>query len=88
MNLEKVVKKLDNSEILIEYIYSKGQVLYNLVNEFDEYVYLIKGRAKIIYNKKTICLKKGDFIKICKNINHDVFNLGRCNIWFCVHKKH
>lgn len=85
---EKIIKKLDNDELLIEHIYSNGQKLYNLCNLFDEYVYLIKGKAKIIYNGCEYFLKKGDFIKIEKNIKHDVFNLSRLNIWLCVHKKY
>lgn len=71
----------DSNNIKIETIYSDKHIkTNNFISDRDEFVYLKKGKADIIYNKKIINLKKGQYIIINKNTTHYVKTYKKC-IW-------
>jgi cupin 2 domain-containing protein len=89
---EEIFKILfENKNVKIEKIISYGQTTPFgewLIQDWDEWVILLQGKAAIIYEDEKITpLKPGDFIFIEKNTKHRVewTLLNDYTIWLAVH---
>lgn len=82
-----------NDNFRIEKIYSTGQSTPDgvwLVENVDEFVFLVEGRASILMKDNTIFnLEKGDYFIIPKNTEHRVENTAKDKIttWLTIHFK-
>jgi len=83
MPQELVEVLLENKNIRIERIVSKGHTTGWYDQAEDEWVALLKGEAEIEFENKVIALKAGDTIFIPKHQKHRVIKTTEC-VWLCV----
>lgn len=75
-----------NENVKIEKIISFGQTTDWMIQDKEEFVLLIQGKAIIEYEDKSVELKAGDTLVIKKNERHRVSYTSKnpCCIWLCV----
>ncbi len=75
-----------NENVKIEKIISFGQTTDWMIQDKEEFVLLIQGKAIIEYEDKSVELKAGDILVIKKNERHRVLYTSKnpCCIWLCV----
>ena len=69
-------KKISGKSVIVEKIVSNGAASpegFWYDQKYDEFVIVLKGRAKIgFYKKKSIELKAGDYLTIPKHVRHRI----------------
>ena len=86
--MEITKKVFENNQMEINLIYSHQEVVDNLISDKLEVVYLLKGRAKIIfYDGEVIELRKGAFLEIEPNRLHKVINTSKKGLWLTIYYK-
>ncbi len=84
---EEIVEKLYDGDIRVEKIFSNGCETDWLLQDEDEFVYLLEGNAILEYQDHEKFLIKGDYECIPKNIKHRVKAPSQNCTWLCVFKK-
>lgn len=65
---------------------SLDQVTEWMVQDEDEFVVLMEGKASIETDREVMEMKKGDFLFIEKGLRHRVIDQDRA-LWFCIFVK-
>lgn len=65
---------------------SLDQVTDFMIQEEDEFVVLMEGKASIETDREVIEMKKGDFLFIEKGLRHRVIGQDKA-VWFCLFVK-
>lgn len=65
---------------------SLDQLTEWMVQDEDEFVVLMEGKASIETDREVIEMKKGDFLFIEKGLRHRVIDQDRA-LWFCLFVK-
>ena len=84
---EEIVEKLYDGDIRVEKIFSNGCETDWLLQDEDEFVYVLEGNAILEYQDNEKFLIKGDYECIPKNVKHRVKSPSQNCTWLCVFKK-
>ncbi|WP_458699999.1 cupin domain-containing protein [Sulfurospirillum sp. 1307] len=78
----------EKDEVLIERIVSSDLLEdKSYVQDYDEFVVLIKGEAKLLVDKDEVILKELDTLLIPKGVYHKVLETKKGSVWLCIHLK-
>lgn len=84
---EEVEEKVyEDEKVRVLRTMSLDQVTDFMIQDEDEFVVLMEGKASIETDREVIEMKKGDFIFIEKGLRHRVIDQDRA-IWFCLFVK-
>lgn len=78
------VEKLYDEKIKIERISSFSNTTEYMIENNDEFVYLLEGKAILEINGEIIKLKKDDYYFIPKMTKHKVTYTSYDCKWFCI----
>ncbi|QIV94193.1 cupin domain-containing protein [Allofrancisella frigidaquae] len=87
---EKFIDLLNTKNIKIEKIISYGQVTPTdtpYIQQYDEWVLVLKGNAKLKLEDKEYNLEQGEYLFIPKNSKHWVTYTDNPTIWLAIHIK-
>ncbi len=84
---EKFFELFQNDKVLIEKIDSLGFGSQVYVQDHDEWVYLLRGKAHLMLNNEEIILNEGDYLFIEENVSHQVIKTSVDCEWLAVHIK-
>lgn len=85
MTKEVFIELFKDNRVLIEQIDSFGALSEPYNQDYDEWVYLLEGSAKLQIEGELIVLKKGDSTFIGKNRPHQVLWTSMDCQWLAVH---
>jgi len=72
--------------VKIERIISSGNIPEKIyVQDHDEWVLILKGRAELKVDGENIHLEEMDYLFIKKNIPHKVLNTENGTLWLAIH---
>lgn len=84
---EEFRELFSNDQVSIEEIYSHGSGSEVYDQDHDEWVYLVKGWAKMIINDCEVTLNNGESLMIRAHEIHQVIKTSQDCHWIAVHLK-
>jgi hypothetical protein len=84
---EEVEEKVyEDEKVRVLRTMSLDQVTDFMIQDEDEFVVLMEGKASIETDREVIEMKKGDFLFIEKGLRHRVIGQDKA-VWFCLFVK-
>ena len=84
---EEVEEKVyEDEKVRVLRTMSLDQVTDFMIQDEDEFVVLMEGKASIETDREVMEMKKGDFLFIEKGLRHRVIDQDRA-LWFCIFVK-
>lgn len=84
---EEVEEKVyEDEKVRVLRTMSLDQVTDFMIQDEDEFVVLMEGKASIETDREVVEMKKGDFLFIEKGLRHKVIDQDKA-VWFCLFVK-